>query len=144
MLNTIHTLITEKSNFKLWLRETVLIPNTSTSLQTKSLSEAHLTGGQFLLDEQTLNIRIFDRKLTRRPTVSKEKDKVCSLRARIWGTVHRGNIFSYVSCGISADPKHKHNCKGHGGKKQWKYRAEYFSWMRFMYMILQLKYISKY
>jgi hypothetical protein len=38
------------------LRETVLVPNTSPSLQTRLAAEAHLAEGQFLLEEQKLNI----------------------------------------------------------------------------------------
>jgi hypothetical protein len=36
-------------------RETVLAPNTSTSLQTSSVAEANLAEGQFLLEEHTSN-----------------------------------------------------------------------------------------
>jgi hypothetical protein len=36
------------------VERTVLAPNTSTFLQTLA-AEAHLAGGQFLLEEQTLN-----------------------------------------------------------------------------------------
>jgi hypothetical protein len=45
----------------------------STSLQTKLAAEAHLAGGQFLLEDQTLNIKqyLICRTETRRPTVSK-------------------------------------------------------------------------
>jgi hypothetical protein len=32
------------------------VPNKSTSLQTRLATEAHLAEGQFLLEEQTLNI----------------------------------------------------------------------------------------
>jgi hypothetical protein len=53
----------------------VFVPNMSTSLQTTLAAEAHLAEGQFLLEEQTLNIeksliRVY-RTGTRRPTVSK-------------------------------------------------------------------------
>jgi hypothetical protein len=49
------------------------VPNMSTSLQTTLAAEAHLAEGQFLLEEQTLNIEkpLIYRTGTRRPTVSK-------------------------------------------------------------------------
>jgi hypothetical protein len=45
----------------------------STSLQTTLAAEAHLAEGQFLLEEQTLNIEksLIYRRGTRRPAVSK-------------------------------------------------------------------------
>jgi hypothetical protein len=41
------------------IRETVLVPNVSLSLQTKLAAEMHLAEGQFLLEEQMLNIEKF-------------------------------------------------------------------------------------
>jgi hypothetical protein len=48
-------------------------PNTSTSLQTTLAADAHLAEGQFLLEEQTLNIAksLIYRARNRRPTISK-------------------------------------------------------------------------
>jgi hypothetical protein len=51
-----------------------LVPNTSTSLQAKLATEAHLAEGQFLPDEQTLNIeRKFDIKSRNSKTNSFQK-----------------------------------------------------------------------
>jgi hypothetical protein len=49
----------------------------STSLQTTLAAEAHLAG-QFLLEEQTLNIEksLKYRTGTRKPTVPKQKSKI--------------------------------------------------------------------
>jgi hypothetical protein len=48
-------------------------PNTSTSLQTTSAADAHLTEGQFLHEEQILNNvkSLIYRAGIRRPTISK-------------------------------------------------------------------------
>jgi hypothetical protein len=40
----------------MWFNDSVFVPNMSTSLQTTLAAEAHLAEGQFLLQEQTLNI----------------------------------------------------------------------------------------
>jgi hypothetical protein len=50
-----------------------LAPNTSTSLQTVLAADAHLAGGQFLHEEQTLNKAKFliYRAGTRLPAISK-------------------------------------------------------------------------
>jgi hypothetical protein len=54
-LSTINILI-RKDHYKIWLRKTVVVPNTSASVQTTLPVEAHLAeGGQCLLEEQTLN-----------------------------------------------------------------------------------------
>jgi hypothetical protein len=56
------------------IKKTVLVLNASTSLQTTLTAETHLrvAEGQFLLEEQTLNIEksLIYRAGTRRPTVS--------------------------------------------------------------------------
>jgi hypothetical protein len=53
--------------------QTFPIPNSSTTLQTTLAADAHLTEGQFLLEEQTLNNAksVIYRAGTRRPTISK-------------------------------------------------------------------------
>jgi hypothetical protein len=43
-------------NYKICFNNSGFVPNTSTSLQTTLAAEAHLAEGQFLLEEQTLNI----------------------------------------------------------------------------------------
>jgi hypothetical protein len=61
-------------NYKICFNDSGFVPNmsTTTSLQTLA-AEAHLAEGQFLLEEQTLNIEksLIYRTGTRRPTVSK-------------------------------------------------------------------------
>jgi hypothetical protein len=55
------------------LRETVLVPNTSTSVQKTSAAEEHLAEGQFLLEKKTLNteISLIYRAPSQRATVPK-------------------------------------------------------------------------
>jgi hypothetical protein len=60
MLNTIYILIQRKYRHKIRVRETVLIPDTSASLYTTSAAEAHLSEGQFLLQELTLDKPVSD------------------------------------------------------------------------------------
>jgi hypothetical protein len=57
----------------MWLRETVLIRNMSTSVQTTMTAEAHVAQRQLLREEQTLNIAnsIMCRAGIRRPASSK-------------------------------------------------------------------------
>jgi hypothetical protein len=42
--------------YKIWFRKTVSVPNTSMSLQATLAAEVHLAEGQFLLDEQALDL----------------------------------------------------------------------------------------
>jgi hypothetical protein len=53
------------------IKEIVLAPNRSTSLQTTLASDAHLAEGQFLLEEQTLNKGKSLMYRAGRPTISK-------------------------------------------------------------------------
>jgi hypothetical protein len=55
IFNTTNISIIMKCHYKIWLNETLLVLNTSTSLQTTSAAEAHLAERQFSLKEQTLN-----------------------------------------------------------------------------------------
>jgi hypothetical protein len=41
----------EVYHYKIWFKETVLVPNTSMSLQTTLGAESHLGGGQWLFEE---------------------------------------------------------------------------------------------
>jgi hypothetical protein len=43
-------------NYQIYFNDSGFVPNMSTSLQTTLAAEAHLAEGQFLLEEQTLNI----------------------------------------------------------------------------------------
>jgi hypothetical protein len=43
-------------NYKICFNDGGFVPKMSTSLQTTLAAEAHLAEGQFLLEEQTLNI----------------------------------------------------------------------------------------
>jgi hypothetical protein len=42
-------------HYRIWLRGTVLVPNTSTFLQKALAAEAHVAEGQFLLEEMLNN-----------------------------------------------------------------------------------------
>jgi hypothetical protein len=55
------------------IKNTVLVPNTSTPLGKTSGTEVHLAEGQCLLEEQTLNVELsaIYRAGTRRPTFSR-------------------------------------------------------------------------
>jgi hypothetical protein len=44
--------------YNIWPREIVLVPNTSTSLQATLAAEVHLSEGQFLLEEQALDVEM--------------------------------------------------------------------------------------
>jgi hypothetical protein len=46
------------THYKIYLRDRDFVPNTFTPLQTTLTAEAHLAEGQFLLEEQTLNLEI--------------------------------------------------------------------------------------
>jgi hypothetical protein len=58
-----------------------MAPNTSTSLQTTLAADAHLTEGQYLYEEQTLNNAksLIYRAGTRRPTISKTARQILKL-----------------------------------------------------------------
>jgi hypothetical protein len=43
-------------NYRICFNDSGFVPNMSTSLQTTLAAEAHLAEGQFLLEEQTMNI----------------------------------------------------------------------------------------
>jgi hypothetical protein len=55
-----------------------LTPNASTSLRTTLEAEAHLSEGQFLLEEQTLNNAksLMYREGTGRPAISKREGQI--------------------------------------------------------------------
>jgi hypothetical protein len=61
-----------------YVSESVFVPNKSTSLKRTLAADAHLAEGQFLLEEQTLNIEksLIYRTGTRRPTVSKTEGQI--------------------------------------------------------------------
>jgi hypothetical protein len=54
-LCTINILIKEKKHYKHIIKKIVLVPNTSTSLQTILAAEVNLAEGNFLLKERTLS-----------------------------------------------------------------------------------------
>jgi hypothetical protein len=63
-----------RTSYKICLRDRDFVPNICMSLQTTLSAEARLAG-QFLLEEQILNIEksLIYQAVTWRPTVSKEK-----------------------------------------------------------------------
>jgi hypothetical protein len=64
-------ILIKSTRYKIYLRDRLLVPNISMSLQTTPEAEAHLAE-QILLEEQRLNIEtsLIHRARARRPTVS--------------------------------------------------------------------------
>jgi hypothetical protein len=61
MLRTISVLIRCKDTYKIWLRRTILAPNTSASLQTTLAADAHLAEGEFFTwGADTEQNKVFD------------------------------------------------------------------------------------
>jgi hypothetical protein len=87
-------------NYKICFSNSVFVPNMSTSLQTTLAAEAHLAEGQFLLEEQTLNIKVSDisnrnpktnsfqnRRAKFRPTVNLRKEECIKVTSPLMQSV---------------------------------------------------------
>jgi hypothetical protein len=116
ILNTINILINKnvQYHYKIWSRETVLIPNT-TSLWTTLAVEEHLAEGWFLLEEQMLKKQSLKSWIYQEETwrqFPKGKGRIQNYGKLEYETLHQGDSYSYVKY-TSSTLKHKDNCNGH-------------------------------
>lgn len=89
--------------------------NKSASPETTLSAEANVSEGQFSVEEWVLNTEksLKCRAGTWRPTVLK-KERIYNQDKLAWGTVHHGDVSSYVRHALLTNTSHKHGCNGMG------------------------------